>query len=338
MSDDCYGIMVYAAAGGPSPTRATLELLGLGRTLAAKLASVRGHTPWVAAALCGHGVEEAARSLAGFADRVHCYDDPALAVYHPGRWARALARLAARYRPEIMIFPTGCVGQETAASLAARLRTGLASHAVGLDIDDQGRLIQLVASFGAGVLGEILCPEHRPQMVTVTPGLFSPAGPLPVPGRMIREEFPPGDDLGLSVTGVEEKTVSPARLEDAPLVLAGGFGLRDRANWQALEELGGLLQAPVGCTRPVLDEGWLDDERRMIGISGTVVAPAVYLGLGISGSAHHTVGMDRSGYVIAVNGDSQAPLFRLADLAVVGDAGDIVREMLKILDGKKSPD
>lgn len=334
MTNDYQGIIVYASADGAAPSRATLELLGEGRRLVTRMAAGRGGPPLLAAVICGHGVTAAARALTGLADRVHCWDDPGLAAYHPGLYTRILAGLVAQYRPEIMLFPAGCTGQELAATLAARLKTGLVSHAVGLEIDGEGRLVPLVATYGEGLLGEMLCPDHRPQMVTVAPGLLEPASPGPGPGRLIREDAPPPEDSRLIATAVEEKTAA-GRLEDAVLVLAGGSGLRDQDNWRALEQLGALLRAPVGCTRPVLDEGWSDEEHRMIGISGTVVGPAVYLAAGISGSAHHTVGMDRSDYVIAVNSDPGAPLAKMADLTVVGDAGAIIREMLRILGEKK---
>ncbi len=334
MQTDVCGIMVYVGETGT--LRGTLELLGEARILAAKLGDLRGgDDPGVGAVLCGCRVEEKARELSRFADRVYLCDSPLFSVYHPGRYATVLSSLARKYRPEIMLFPACRSGQELAATVAARLGTGLAAHAVGLDIDPRGRLVQLVATFGDGVLGEILCPVNRPQMATVPPGLFAPATPRAVPGGIVHEQAPDDECDGIVVTAVEEKNGAAGRLEDAPLVLAGGCGLRDEGNWRALEELGALLHAPVCCTRPVLDAGWQRDEERMIGISGAAVAPAVYLALGISGSTHHTVGMERSGYVIAVNNDPGAPLLGMADLAVVGDAAAVVREMLRILSGEK---
>lgn len=332
MHEDFSGIMVYAG----DTARTARELLGRAHVLAEALSGLQDHRqPPVTAVLCGYRLEGIARDISRFADLVYLADAPHLALYHPGRYARILSGLAAQHRPEIMIFPASREGQELAATVAARLRTGLASHAAGLDIDGEGRLVQLVATYGDGVLGEILCPDHRPQMVTIPPGLFPPARPRSGSGEIVPVEVPDGQDDGVVPAAVEEKNGAAGRLEDAPLVLVGGCGLQNEANWRALGELGGLLSAPVGCTRPVLDAGWEQDENRMIGISGTVVGPAVYLGLGVSGSAHHTVGMERAAYVIAVNSDPNAPLLGLADLAVVGDAGAIIGEMLKILNGKE---
>ncbi|HUW63447.1 MAG TPA: electron transfer flavoprotein subunit alpha/FixB family protein [Spirochaetia bacterium] len=333
MEEAYSGIMVYAEAAGSGLKCSARELMGHAGILAAKIQELENKQVPVSAVILGPQNLEPAKTLTGFAGRVYWCDRKELTVYHPGLYAGAITGLVEKYRPEIVMFAAGPAGSELAATCAARLKTGLAAHAVELEINRDGHLVQLVVSYGENIMGEILCPAHRPQMVTVQSGILEPPVSGTAAGELIREEIDLRDDGRLTITAIEGKGNEACRLEEAEVVLAGGYGLKNKKNWLQLEELADLLGAATGCTRPVLDEHWVDDEDLMIGISGKTIHPRVYLGIGISGSSHHTAGIQKAGWIIAVNNDVQARLLQMADLRIVGDGPAIVAEMIKIIKG-----
>jgi len=190
--------------------------------------------------------------------------------------------------------------------------------------------VQLVPAFGGKVLGEILCPLHRPQMASVRPGVFRAVAGEPE-GKGIKLAVRPDiarNEDSIQVVEVRQKDAVGKPLEEAEVVLAGGWGVGSKENWLLLEELGNLLGAAVGCTRPALDEGWAQGEDTMIGISGKTVRPKVYLGFGISGATHHVVGMSDSGLVISINTNPAADIFQFSDIKVVADAGSIIKSLV----------
>jgi len=301
-----------------------LELLGKARVLA----QASGGT--VAALLLGDKV-------AGFADRlidhgadlVLLADHPALEPYRLLPYTAVLAQACREHQPSILLLGATSLGLELAPRLAARLNTGLSAHCINLKLDIKGHLLALVPGWGGGVVASIKCPEHRPQMATVMPGVMQKRQPSRRSGQLINLTV--GEDLDLSGPQVleiyrEEPKAMP--LEQAKVVVAGGFGIGGHEGWKLLEELAGLLGGAVGATRPPVDEGWATEEQ-MIGQSGKTVRPRLYIGVGISGMSHHVVGMDGSEFVVAINSDPQAPLFEVADIAMVGDYREIIPPLLE---------
>ena len=195
-------------------------------------------------------------------------------------------------------------------------------------MDGDGNLLQMVPGWGGGVVATVTCPDHRPQMATVMPGVMKKAPRAARTGEVIRLSL--GEDLDVSGPRVLEVKQEEARelpLETAEVVVAGGFGIGGREGWQLLEEQAPLLGGAVDATRPPVDEGWAS-EQQMIGQSGKTVRPRLYIGVGISGMSHHVVDMDESEFVVAINQDPKAELFKFADLAVVGDYRGIIPLLL----------
>jgi electron transfer flavoprotein alpha subunit len=181
-----------------------------------------------------------------------------------------------------------------------------------------------VPGWGGGVLATVTCPDHRPRMATVMPGVMKKRESTGGKGEVIRLDL--GADLDLSgpkVLEVFREEPKGVPLEGAETVIAGGWGIGDAGGWRLVEELAEVLGGAVGATRPPVDEGWVAEDR-MIGQSGKTVRPRLYIGIGISGMSHHVVGMDESGYVVAVNTDPRAAIFECADVAVVADYRKIV--------------
>lgn len=303
-----------------------LELLGKAR----ELADASGGS--VTALLLGNGVLPLADHLTAHgADTLLVADHPGLEPYHLLPYTQVLAEACRAYQPEIMLFGATSLGVELAPRLAARLQTGLSAHCIDLQLDADGKLLQMVPGWGGGVVATIKCPDHYPQMATVMPGVMKKPQPAARSGEIIHLTFRE-DTSGPRVLEVQRQEVKDLPLETAEVVVAGGFGIGGEEGWQLLEELARLLGGAVGATRPPVDEGWASEEQ-MIGQSGKTVRPRLYIGVGISGMSHHVVGMDESEFVVAINKDPKAIIFEFSDLAIVGDYRDIIPHLVDELRG-----
>ncbi|MEW6387991.1 MAG: electron transfer flavoprotein subunit alpha/FixB family protein [Thermodesulfobacteriota bacterium] len=319
-------IWVFTEQRGGVLHEVGLELLGQARELAEAAGGM------VAAVLLGAKVAGLAdRLISHGADLVLLAEHPALEPYRLLPYTAVLAQACQEYNPAIILLGATSLGLELAPRLAARLGTGLSAHCIDLKLDAAGHLLALVPGWGGGVVATIKCPEHRPQMATVMPGVMQKREPCQRSGEVVPLTMP--DDLEVSGPQVlevyrEEPKAMP--LEQAEVVVAGGFGIGGKEGWRLLEELAGLLGGAVGATRPPVDEGWALEEQ-MIGQSGKTVRPRLYIGVGISGMSHHVVGMDGSEFIVAINSDPQAPLFAVADLVLVGDYREIIPPLLNEL-------
>lgn len=320
-------VWVTAEQNGGRLAEVSLELLGKARELVAQ-----GGGSLTSAVLMGSDTGFLAEELiACGADQVFLVDDPRLEFYQNDTCALVLADLIKKHRPEIVLFGTTYRGSELAATVAAKLATGLAAHCVDLRINDRGEFVQVVPAFGGMVLGDILCPKARPQMASVKPGLFQkPARDAARTGEVIKETAAvlEGYKSPLKIVGVVQVQPSELPLEKAEAVVAGGWGVGADA-WPYLEQIASELAGAVGCTRPALDAGWARGEHAMIGASGKTVRPRVYIGFGVSGSAHHVIGMKDSGVVININNDARAPVFEVSDYGAVADAKTFLPVLLE---------
>lgn len=305
----------------------SLELLGKARELAAQ-----GGSSITAAVLLGKSIGSSAEELiAHGADQVILMDDPRLELYQNDTYALVLAELVKKHRPEIVLFGASYCGSELSATVAAKLETGLAAHCTDLYINDRGEFVQVVPAFGGMLLGDILCPEARPRMASVKPGMFQkPDRDTTRTGEVIKEtaSILEGYESQLKAVRVVQRQPAGLPLEKAATVVAGGWGVGPDS-WHFLDQLAGELAGAVGCTRPALDEGWAEGEHAMIGTSGKTIRPRLYIGFGVSGSTHHIVGMKDSGLIININKDPDAPVFQVSDCGVVADAKEFLPVLLE---------
>lgn len=300
-----------------------LELLGKAREL---VDSRGGKT---VAVLLGDGVDGLVKALhAHGADRVLVAESPHLDPYRLMPYVSVLHKACRAHDPDIFLFGATAMGVELAPRLAARFHTGLSAHCIDLQMGEDGNLLQMVPGWGGGVVATIKCPDHRPQMATVMPGVMKKRKGASGKGEVLRLKV--ADDLDLSgprVVGIRPEEATGVCLDGAEVVVAGGWGIGSREGWRLVEELAEMLGGAVGATRPPLDEGWAREEQ-MIGQSGKTVRPRLYIGVGISGMMHHLVGMDESECIVAINQDPKAPIFECSDLAVVGDYREIVAPLM----------
>jgi electron transfer flavoprotein alpha subunit len=258
-------------------------------------------------------------------------DAPELGIYQPDPYCYVLSRLVRERQPEALLIGATDLGRDLAATLAARLNTGLAADCVALEVGPEGLLHQIVPVCGTAGLGVIVCRDRRPQMATVRPGALGRRPRQPRRGEieMITVALPP-DAVRTQVLAVEETGVAEVSLPEAEVVVAGGAGVGSEDGWAMLRELAEVLGGEVGGTRPAADDGFVP-EACMIGQSGQTVRPKLYLGVGISGEQHHLVGIGDAQVVVAINRDPNAPIFAAADFAIVGDYREVLPELIRAL-------
>lgn len=320
------GVWVFAEQRRGQLASVTLELLGEARRLAATLGA------GVAAVLLGHRVEHLCPALlAAGADKVYLVEDPALADFCEGPYAAALAEIARRFRPEIILAGATYLGRAFIPQVAAALKTGLTADCTAFDIDPERRLLlQTRPAFGGNIMATIITPRSFPQMATARPGVFKRlAEGYPQDGRVVRVDWSPGDAASRSrfVRTVEEiKERLP--LAEAEVIVAGGRGLKEAKHFRLLEELADLLGGAVGATRAAVDAGWISYAHQ-IGQTGKTVSPKLYIAVGISGASQHVVGMQSSDFIVAINKDPAAPIFQVANLGLVGDLFEIVPALIQ---------
>jgi electron transfer flavoprotein alpha subunit len=306
---------------------ASLELLAEGRALADRLGSALG------AIALGEDLGGLAEALgrAGV-DRAYLADYPLLREGHPDVCTPVLAALIRREEPAMVLFPAERRTREVAPRVAARLGTGLASECTRLDLDAQGLLAVSRPVYGGRASGTVFCPEARPQMATFQPGFGAKRS---VPSAREAQVVP----VQLSAEGASARTKvervfrdPPATMDlaDAEVVVAGGRGMGGPEGFHLLEELAELLGGALAASRAPVDAGWVPAHRQ-VGLSGRTVAPRVYMACAISGTVHHLVGMKESKAVIAINTDRHAPIFKLADLGIVGDVLQVVPAVVERL-------
>jgi electron transfer flavoprotein alpha subunit len=319
-------IWVVAEVNDGALSQATLATMGQARDLADQIGV------YVYSILLGEDVQAVSASLIGYgADRVLIADSPALAEYQPEIYGQTLAGLVEQYRPEILLMPASDMGNDLAPWLAQRLNTSLISHCIRLDLDMSERL--LLGTFpvlGGEVYHTMACPDARPQMATLQPGHFritcedtSRSGDV-----QTIEIKPTSSPARLTWTSLDASyDPPPTPLSKAQLVIAGGRGLGDADGFALVEQLAQTLGGVVAGSRGAYDEGWIAEEQ-IVGIGGELTSPELYLACGLSGDVYHTFGLQGAKFTVAINSDPEAPIMQFANVAVVGDASQVVTAIL----------
>jgi electron transfer flavoprotein alpha subunit len=320
------GVLIVAEAGGAELRPASFELVTAGRRVADGLGGP------LTALLMGSGIDAPTRRLAATGvDRVLVADDERLAHLPIDAATAVVDRAVREVDPAAVLFPGTTAGIEYGPRVAARLRAGLAADCVDLSVEDGG-LVAVRPILGGRVQTTVKLAGSRPQLATIRLGSFERAdagngGPTPerVPVELTEA------DLRIRVTGVAPKEESGGvALEEANVIVGGGRGLKEPQNFALVEALASALGGAVAATRAVTDAGWRP-HREQIGQTGRTVAPHLYVAVGISGAVQHLVGMQGSDYVVAINRDPDAPIFKIASFGIVGDLFEVVPALTEAL-------
>jgi len=316
-------VWVIAEQADDQVADVAIELVGQARKLANELGTTVGSI------LLGENVSQHALTLIGAGvDKVFLGDDPKLAVYQSDLYVEVIIKLAETHQPGILLLGSTFMGRELAPLVAANLKTGLTAHCIDLVLDKENHLEARIPAYGG--LISIICPERKPQMATVARGVFSkPTIDETRTGEVI-ELAVPDIPQRIEILEVVREEQEGVPLESAPIVVAGGAGAGNAEGWKEIAELAEILNAALGSTRPAVDEGWIELDT-MIGQSGKMVSPDIYIGVGLSGELQHMVGITGAQVMVAINNDPKAPVFEQVDYGIVEDCREFVPVLIEKL-------
>ena len=322
------GVFVFAQQVDNVISNIAFELIGKGKELAKDLGVE------VTAVLVGSDVKGLADQLAEYgADKVIVVDDPELKEYRTEPYTHAIASVIEEFKPEIFLIGATAIGPR----VCARIHTGLTADCTKLDIGDfpmnpvpgretkHNQLLMTRPAFGGNTIATIACPDFRPQMATVRPGVMQKA-PKEAGKKAVVTEFNPGftkNNKYVDILEVVKAVSNTVDIMDAKILVSGGRGVGSPENFKILDDLAEAIGGTVSCSRAVVDAGWKPKDLQ-VGQTGKTVRPNVYFAIGISGAIQHLAGMEESDIIVAINKDESAPIFDVADYGVVGDLNKIV--------------
>ena len=338
------GVYVFAQQVDNEVSGIALELIGKGKDLAKDLDTD------VTAVLIGSDVKGLVDVLAEYgADKVIVVDDPELKEYRTEPYAHALSSVINEFKPDIMLVGATAIGRDLGPRVSARVHTGLTADCTQLDIGDfpmvaipgkeqkHNQLLMTRPAFGGNTIATIACPDFRPQMATVRPGVMQKAERVPGAKAEVIE-FNPGftpDNKYVEILEVVKAVSDVADIMDAKILVSGGRGVGSPENFKLLEDLADALGGTVSCSRAVVDSGWKPRDLQ-VGQTGKTVRPQVYFAIGISGAIQHVAGMEESDIIVAINKDENAPIFDVADYGIVGDLNKIVPALTEQIKAAKA--
>ena len=297
------------------------ELLGKGKEL------VQQRESELIAVLFGHDIKNLCQELIAYgADKVIYVDDPKLKDFLDVPYTKAMTELANKYKPEIILSGASVLGRSFIPRVAVELQTGLTADCTGLEIDtDTGGLMQTRPAFGGNILATIVTPNHLPQMATVRHKVMDPLEKDESrTGEIIKEEIDFSNlNDNTKYLGFTKDETQMVNLTEANVVVSGGRGLKNQENFALLKELAKALGGGVGASRAAVDAEWITYPHQ-VGQTGKTIKPTIYIAVGISGAIQHLAGMQSADYIIAINKDPDAPIFKVADLGLVGDLFEIL--------------
>lgn len=317
---DRKGVWVFAEQRGGRLSRVSLELLGKARELADTL------NQDVSALLLGFQVSGLSDTLIKYgAEKVYLAQHRALKDYRTLAYTNVLEELVMEHKPNILLVGATHLGRDLAPRLSRRVGVGLTADCTELTIDpEEGILLQTRPAFGGNVMATIANRYSRPQMATVRPGVMEARKKPGSKGHVIRHKVSLYEkDIGTKILDMVREKRKSVSLADAKIIVAGGRGVGSKEGMKSLFSLAELMGGEVAGTRIIVEEGWLPVDRQ-VGQTGQTVRPEIYIACGISGAIQHRAGMLGSRYVIAINRDSRAPIFQVADWGVVGDLHEVV--------------
>ncbi len=310
------GVYVFVQQVDGVISGVSFELIGCGKRLANDLGTE------VTAVVLGHNISALPAEMGKFgADKVLVADDPGLATYMTEPYTHVLTQIIEDKKPEVMLFGATAIGRDLAPRVSARIHTGLTADCTKLDIDPETKNLMMTRpAFGGNIMATILCPEYRPQMATVRPGVMQRLEQDDNAAYTV--EFAsvslPASSLNVEIREIVKKALTCVDIQCAEILVSGGRGVGCPENFAVLNDFADAIGGTVCASRAAVDAGWIEKDRQ-VGQTGKTVRPKVYIACGISGAIQHLAGMEESDIIIAINKDSTAPIFEVADYGIVGD-------------------
>jgi electron transfer flavoprotein alpha subunit len=319
------GVWVFGEQNKGELSEVALELLGEGRRLADKLGVD------LSIILLGYKISDTIDKLiAHGADNVFIVDDPIVERFNDEIYSDIVAQLIDENKPEIFLIGATTYGSSLAPRVATRIGTGLTADCTNLEIDtDRRLLLQTRPTFGGSLMATIICPNHRPQMSTVKTNVMKPIEPdYTRSGNVIRTKVTMNYNVGSKIIESYNGIFSNVNLNDAKIIVGIGRGVEKLETLKLIQEFAACLGATIGASRGLVETGLVESQYQ-IGQTGLTVSPKIYFACGISGATQHIVGMLSSEIIIAINKDPNAPIFKIADIGIVGDITQVISELTK---------
>lgn len=321
---DYNGVWVFAEQRGGELQKVSLEILGEGRKIADKL-GVK-----LTALLLGDNVKALIEDLGTHgADEVLVVESELLKNYTTDGYTKVICDLARERKPGILFIGATFIGRDLGPRVAARLSTGLTADCTGLDVEgEHGDLLATRPAFGGNLMATIACPDHRPQMATIRPGVFTklPKSEAEFVTEIVEVNLV-DSDIRTKIIEIVKENKDIVDIGEANIIVSGGRGVSTKENFQLLDELAEVLGGTVAGSRAAIDNGWID-KAYQVGQTGKTVRPNIYIACGISGAIQHVAGMQDADMIIAINKDAGAPIMKIADYAIVGDVAKVLPEMI----------
>lgn len=298
-----------------------IELLNPGKQMATKQGGI------LVAIVVGNKVDEAVKSVSEHgADKIIVVEGEEYAHYSTDAYTTAICTLVEKYAPTSMLIGATNNGRDLGPRVSCRLKTGLTADCTALDIDEEsGNVAWTRPAFGGNLMATILCPDNRPQIGTVRPGVFKKSESAPSNAEIIREDIHVNEkDIRTKILEfIKEIDSELVDLESAEIIVSGGRGVGGSDGFAPVKELAKVLGATVGASRAAVDSGWISHSHQ-VGQTGKTVGPKLYIACGISGAIQHLAGMSSSDCIVAINKDADAPIFNVANYGVVGDLFEVL--------------
>lgn len=322
------GVWIFIEQRDKIIQNVSLELLGKGREIADKLKTK------LTAVILGHEIKDKSDELIHFgADEVIVVDDEILKIYITEPYTKVLTQLINANKPDIMLIGATTIGRDLAPRVSARVHTGLTADCTSLDIDEETKnLLMTRPAFGGNIMATIICPDHKPQMSTVRPGVMKKLEKDEKKSGVVAE-YPSNltkEDINIEILKVVKEEKKKVNIEDAKVLVSVGRGIGAKENFANIDALASELRAVVSASRGVVDLGYVESARQ-VGQTGKTVRPDLYIACGISGAIQHVAGMEESEYIVAINKNADAPIFEYADIGIVGDVNKVIPALVEEL-------
>ncbi len=324
-------ILILAETKETQIEKSTHELIQAGRELKSALGGI------LSCLLLGEGMDGAVKDLEQYPlDRIYLLENPLLKDFSPDLWVSSLEQAVRNLKPKVFIMAHSPTGREVGPRLSARLKSTLTTDCIGLRLDPEDRRIVRVKPIYGGNAVAVLKGKGNPELITLRKNVYSPAAPEGTKTEIIKLQLALSDQV-VKVKALRTIFREQVELDKAEVIISGGRGIGAKEDFQLLERLAELInqrgiKALVGCSRPVVDKGWLSSDHQ-VGLTGTMVAPGLYVAVGISGAIQHLVGMVRSKKIVAINTDPNCNMFKVADYGVIEDYKEILHHLISKLEG-----
>ena len=314
-------VLVFAEQRDGELKKIAFENLSLGKKLSTDLGLE------MIAVLIGNNISGLGEQLGKYgASKVIACQNDALGLYQAEAYAKILSEVVKDQNASIVVMGSTLMGKDLAPRVAARLDAALATDCISVEALSGD--LKIIRPMYAGKVRATIRLKSDIKILTIRPNVYL-ADENPVSADVVDSDADPGE-IKTRVTEVAAGSKDKLDVTEADIIVSGGRGLKEPDNFHLITDLARKLGAAQGASRAAVDAGWRPYEEQ-VGQTGKTVSPSLYIAIGISGAIQHLAGMSSSKYIVAINKDPEAPIFKIADYGIVGDLFEVVPKMIELL-------